>query len=92
SKAVLFVYSDRNPGDYYLFDPKTMKADYLDSAREWIDPDQMAERRPVQFKARDGQLIHGFLTLPRGVEPKNLPLVVHPHGGPLGIMDTWGWD
>lgn len=92
AKLVVRVYSDRNPGDYYLFDVKTMHADLLASQREWIDPSQMAEQRAVEFKARDGQSLHGLLTLPPGVEAKNLPLVVHPHGGPLGMLDLWGWE
>ncbi|MFI4979415.1 MAG: alpha/beta hydrolase family protein [Nevskiales bacterium] len=92
SKAILLVYSDRNPGDYYLFDPKTLKADMLASRRSWIDPEQMSEQRPVEFTARDGQSIHGLLTVPRGLDPKDLPLVVRPHGGPFSIYDHWGWD
>ncbi len=91
-KVVLHVYSDRNPGDYYLFDAAAMKADYMGSARSWIDPDQMSERRAIEFKARDGQSIHGIITLPKGHEPQNLPLVVYPHGGPFGTLDTWAWD
>lgn len=91
SKAVLYVHSDRNPGDYYLFDPKTLKADYLESRRDWIDPEQMSERRAIEYKSRDGQVLHGILTLPHGKEAKHLPLVVLPHGGPFGILDDWGW-
>ncbi|MDR3417750.1 MAG: S9 family peptidase [Nevskia sp.] len=92
SKMVLLVYSDRDPGAYYLFDSASMKAAFLMAQREAIDPEQMSERRPVQFKARDGQTLHGYLTLPRGREPKNLPLVVHPHGGPFRVADQWRWD
>ncbi len=92
ARVVLRVYSDRNPGDYYLFDPKTMNADLIDSQRDWIDPRQMGEQRAVEFKSRDGQAIHGLLTLPPGVPASKLPLVVNPHGGPFGIMDTWGWS
>ncbi len=64
----------------------------IDSQRDWIDPRQMAEQRAVEFKARDGQAIHGLLTLPPGVPAHKLPLVVNPHGGPFGIMDSWGWS
>jgi dipeptidyl aminopeptidase/acylaminoacyl peptidase len=37
-------------------------------------------------------VLHAYLTLPLGREPKNLPLVVNPHGGPYGIRDSWGFD
>ncbi|MDR3417752.1 MAG: S9 family peptidase [Nevskia sp.] len=91
-KGVLFAYSDHNPGDYYLFDTRSMHAGYLLSVLDNVKPEQMAEMRPVNFKARDGQVIHGYLTLPPGKDPKNLPLVVHPHGGPLNQADHWAWD
>lgn len=91
-KLVFFVSSDKNPGDYYLLDRATGKADHLFAVRPAIDPDRMAERRPIEFKARTGTTMHGFLTLPPGLEAKQLPLVLLPHGGPLGIADRWFYD
>ena len=92
SRQLIFVYSDREPGRYYLYDRKNQEAKFLFSSRPWIKPEQMSEMRPIVFKARDGQTIHGYLTIPKGSEGKNLPLVVHPHGGPFGEKDTWAWD
>jgi dienelactone hydrolase len=89
--AIVEVYSDRNPGDYYFVDTQTLKADYVAGRRGWLDPEQMAERRPIVITARDGTPLHGFLTLPQGRPEKNLPLVVNPHGGPFGIEDAWAW-
>lgn len=90
---VLFsVRSDRDPGSYYLFDRKNMKADMLFSAMESIDPDQMSERRPISFKARDGLALHGYLTMPAHAAGARVPLVVLPHGGPHGIYDAWFFD
>jgi dipeptidyl aminopeptidase/acylaminoacyl peptidase len=90
---VLFsVRSDRDPGSYYLFDRKNMKADMLFSAMESIDPEQMSERRPISFKARDGLTLHGYLTMPAHAAGSGLPLVVLPHGGPHGIYDSWFFD
>ena len=91
-RAILHVSSDRNPGDYYLFDRVAKNADYLFSARDWIDPEQMGERRPVEFKARDGLTIHGYLTLPRNAKAEKLPMVVLPHGGPFLIRDDWHFN
>ena len=85
------TYSDRNPGDFYLFDAKAKKAEHVLSRRDWIDPAQMAGVRPVSFKARDGLSIHGYLTLPPGGDGKRLPMVVMPHGGPFGVYDQWGF-
>jgi dipeptidyl aminopeptidase/acylaminoacyl peptidase len=92
-KTLLFsVRSDRDPGSYYLFDRTTMKADMLFSAMEAIDPEQMAERRPISFKARDGLALHGFVTMPAHAAGAKLPLVLLPHGGPHGIHDNWYFD
>jgi len=90
--GLVHVFSDRNPGDYYLFDTEKKNADYLGSARKWIEPERMAAMQPIQFKARDGLQIHGYLTLPPGSDGKNLPLIVNPHGGPHGIRDVWGFN
>ena len=87
SKAIVLVDSDRNPGDYYLFETASLKADYLVGRSAWLDPDTMPVRQPIEFKARDGQRIRGYLTLPPGREAKGLPLIVHPHGGPFQIAD-----
>lgn len=89
--AMVRVDSDRNAGDFFLFDTTTLKARHLVSRREWLDPLKMAERRPVALDARDGLRLHGYLTLPRGGE-RNLPLVLLPHGGPYGIRDDWYFD
>jgi dipeptidyl aminopeptidase/acylaminoacyl peptidase len=44
--------------------------------------------KPIDYKARDGVTIHAYLTLPKGREPKGLPLIIMPHGGPYGVRDT----
>lgn len=89
--ALVVARSDRNPGDYYVFDTATKKADLLLSRADWFDPARMAPMRPVRFKARDGRQIEAFLTLPPGSDGRNLPLVVNPHGGPFGPYDQWGF-
>lgn len=90
--ALVQVYSDRNPGDFYLFDPVAKKADHLLARREWFDPEAMAPKRPIVVTARDGLELGGYLTTPKGSSGKQLPLVVLPHGGPFGIEDVWGFD
>lgn len=84
--------SDRNPGDFFLFDSVGKKAEHVISRRDWFDPEQMAEARPIALEARDGLRLHGYLTVPKGSDGKHLPLVVMPHGGPYGIYDRWSFD
>jgi len=89
SKIVVFASSDREPGVYFLLDKRL---EQMAVTRPAIEPDQMAEMRPIQYTARDGLVIHGYLTLPRGRAAKQLPLVVNPHGGPYSIRDTWHFN
>jgi dipeptidyl aminopeptidase/acylaminoacyl peptidase len=51
----------------------------------------MAPMTPIRYTSRDGLAIHGYLTLPVGREPKDLPCVVNPHGGPWH-RDVWGYN
>ena len=91
-KVVYVVRSDTQAGDYYLYDRDSQKAEHLVSAKAWLDPKQMAMMEPMRFKARDGMEIEVFMTLPRGSNGKNLPMIVNPHGGPFGPYDQWGFD
>ena len=45
--------------------------------------------QPIEFKAKDGTTLYGFYTA-NGTGPK--PMVVMPHGGPIGPFDNWGYD
>jgi dipeptidyl aminopeptidase/acylaminoacyl peptidase len=86
------VASDRNPGDYYLFDTVEKNAALLVSRRGWFDPASMAEARPITLAARDGLRLTGYLTLPPGSAGTSLPMVVMPHGGPFGFYEDWEFD
>jgi dipeptidyl aminopeptidase/acylaminoacyl peptidase len=90
-KVLAVTYSDRTWGTYYIYDVKKGKLARLAEISPWLDEKVMAEMKPIQFTARDGLLIHGYLTLPRGAKPKNLPTVVNPHGGPWA-RDDWGFN
>lgn len=92
SKIVVSVYSDSNPGQLYLYDRATKQARFLMQNRQWLDPQQMASVKPFSFKARDGKTIHGYLTVPNGANGKDMPLIVNPHGGPMGPRDNWGFN
>jgi len=89
---IFSVYSDRDPGALYLYNRKENKADMLMVSMDGIDPEQMAERRPITFNARDGLKLHGFLTMPKHAPQEKLPLVLIPHGGPHGPYDSWSFD
>lgn len=90
--VLLYVWSDRNNGDYFLFDTQTRKADRIFSRREWFIPDQRPGSRYVSFRARDGMTLHGYVTEPKTPSTGPRPMVLLPHGGPYGVFDQWGFD
>ncbi len=93
SKAIAVAYSAMDPGTFYLWDNTTGQAKALLQRASWIKPSQMAAMQPVEFKARDGLTIHGYLSMPPGKEEaKHLPLVMFIHGGPFGVRDYWEYD
>lgn len=93
SKSIVLAYSSMDPGTFYLWDNATGKATALLQRASWIDPNKMAAMQPIEFKARDGLTIHGYLSMPPGKEEaKHLPLVMFIHGGPFGIRDYWEYD
>lgn len=89
SRVIVLASSDRDPGVFYLFQPKALTLEKLVARRDWLKPDELAEMRPVAFPARDGLPLHGYLTLPVGYQPgQKVPLIVNPHGGPW-VRDVW---
>ncbi|HVU32277.1 MAG TPA: prolyl oligopeptidase family serine peptidase [Opitutaceae bacterium] len=90
-RILYFCFSDRDPGTYVLLDAKNKSIQSVAKRRPWINPDAMARMFPVAYRARDGVTIHGYVTVPVGVQPKHLPLVVMPHGGPW-VRDVWAFD
>ena len=85
------TYSDQDPGSRYLFDRRTKKLSLEYVMREDLPRASMVHMQPVHYKSSDGLEIPAYLSLPKGVAPKNLPLIVVPHGGPWA-RDGWGFN
>jgi len=85
--ALVEVQSGSNSGDFYVYNRADKKANYLASRREALDPDALGSIQPVSMKARDGMQLHGYLTVPRGMQAKGLPVLVWVHGGPHSERD-----
>ncbi len=91
-KVLIVSYdSPTDPGATYKYDSGTGESEFLFRPRPWLNPEQLAEMKPVAYKARDGMTIHAYLTTPRGVDAANLPMVLLVHGGPWA-RDVWGYD
>jgi dipeptidyl aminopeptidase/acylaminoacyl peptidase len=76
---------------YWRYDRASRRGRLLFATRPDLSRCTLAEMRPVALTARDGLRVEGYLTLPPGVPPRDLPLVLDVHGGPWH-RDEWGYD
>ncbi|HEY6089445.1 MAG TPA: alpha/beta fold hydrolase [Gemmatimonadaceae bacterium] len=83
--------SDREPGERYLFDRNTKQLTKQYTVFDKLPRASLAPVKAISYKSADGLTVPAYLTLPVGVEAKNLPLVVFPHGGPWA-RDSWGYS
>ncbi|MDV3458678.1 alpha/beta fold hydrolase [Sphingomonas sp. HF-S4] len=89
SRTLVFSESAGDPGAFHVY------ADGRAALVAAVSPARLGkpetEMKAVRYRARDGLEIGGFLTLPAGRDPRGLPLIVMPHGGPFA-RDSWGYD
>jgi dipeptidyl aminopeptidase/acylaminoacyl peptidase len=90
-RLVLHLDSPNEGPAYALVDLTTHASQWLGGEHPGLGPGDIGEVRPVRYRAADGLELSGYLTLPPGRDPKNLPLVVFPHGGPAA-RDAPGFD
>jgi len=89
--GIVKVYSDRLRDIYYVYNFTSGEIKEIANPCPWLKEEDMAYMKPITYKSRDGLTIHGYLTLPKGIKAKNLPLVVNPHGGPW-YRDGWYYN
>jgi len=88
--VIVRTTSDRDPGAFYLFDRTSRHAQLLFRAHPKLEVARQLPTTPITFSARDGLVLHGFITQPvSAVAP---PMVVMVHGGPFFIRDDWEYD
>ena len=85
------TYSDRSLGACYIYEVNSDKLTKLADISPWLNENDLCEMKPITYTSRDGLTINGYLTLPKGKDPKNLPVVINPHGGPWH-RDLWGYN
>ncbi len=87
SRMLVYAGNEADPGVLYMYEPAGKILKEMAQYRPTLDFQALASPKPMQYTARDGAVIRGYLTLPRGREAKGLPLIIMPHGGPYGIRD-----
>jgi len=90
-EMLVYVYSDTNSGAYYAFDVQKRRAELLGAEYSWLDPALMAPVKSGSLKTPDGFIVSYLITVPKtGRAP--YPLVVVPHGGPIGVFNVNSFD
>jgi dipeptidyl aminopeptidase/acylaminoacyl peptidase len=93
NRVVLHVTGSDTSGTWQLVDFKAGRADPIEDDYPRVPDDMIGKTQIIDYRASDGLPIQGILTLPPGVTPHNLPLVVLPHGGPeardFAHFDWW---
>jgi dipeptidyl aminopeptidase/acylaminoacyl peptidase len=92
NKMVVHTDGGDDAGTFWLVDLSTGKATELDESYPTVRPDAVGPTSLFDYTAVDGVALQGVLTLPPGKDPHNLPLIVFPHGGPIGFHDRLGFD
>ena len=83
--------SPTDPGATYTYDRRTGKSQFLYRPRPWLDRTKLVDMMPINYIARDGMKVFGYLSLPKGEKRTNLPMVLNVHGGPWA-RDSWGYN
>jgi len=92
-KLLIHAENDNSPAKYFWLDLAKRAGGFWFSRYPYLEGKMLAKKQPYTFKASDGMELHGYLTMPTALASgKKPPLIVHPHGGPIGPRDDQGFD
>lgn len=89
-QALVWVDAADEPGRLYHLDVAKRSMSLVAEDRPWLQRVALATTRRIDFKGTDGMPLQAFLSVPPG--PGKRPLVVFPHGGPVGVADALEFD
>ena len=90
-KLIIKVAAPVFPSSFYYLDLKTGSLEKIASANEAVDLEQLSDKIPVSYEARDGLTIPAYLSLPKNGGAEKLPTIILPHGGPMA-RDSWDYE
>ncbi len=85
---VLWVSSPTNPGTYYFHDVTTGELNPIGVVAQGLDRSKLVDVETVEVTSADGTRVEAFFTLPSERAEGGAPLIVMPHGGPIGVRDN----
>jgi dipeptidyl aminopeptidase/acylaminoacyl peptidase len=91
SQVILRASSDTDAGTFFRYEPASGRFERIGSGYPALRGADIGQMRAIEYPARDGVRIPGYLTLPAGAPAHHLPLIVMPHGGPID-RDDWQFN
>lgn len=91
-KWLVMDQRDNASARFCLYERGTKELTPLFEAQPALSEYTLANVEPLRFTSRDGLEVHGYITFPPGAERKDLPCVLHVHGGPWGARHMWGYS
>ena len=91
SQVILRASSDTDAGTFFRYAPASGRFERIGTAYPALRGAALGQLRAIEYPARDGVRIPGYLTLPAGAAAHPLPLIVMPHGGPID-RDDWQFN
>ena len=88
-RYIVLASSDTEPGKYYVGDRDSGTMTMFANRYADLDSATLADKKYIEYEARDGLVIGGYLTVPAGAGP--YPTIIFPHGGPISF-DDGGFD
>ena len=83
--------TDTSPIAYCTYDRRSRRGHLMFYIQPALCDHTLAPMQSIELPARDGLVLSGYLTLPVGLPPRQLPTVLYVHGGPW-YRDRWGFD
>lgn len=92
-RYIVYSTSSTQPGTYYFGDRDEKALFPIAERYSQLSSEQLADTQYLSYEARDKLKIDAYLTVPKGLEAKNLPTIIFPHGGPISYdsndFDYW---
>lgn len=87
NRLILYGFSNNSKGAWYVLNTQTGFADKIFDTSPQYEQLPKGQHDVIKAKADDGVELEGFLVLPNSDKKTKHPLVVMPHGGPIGVRD-----
>jgi dipeptidyl aminopeptidase/acylaminoacyl peptidase len=89
---IIYTSDSGNAGKYYLYNSDSKKIRFLQDSYPSLYDFEFSKGQYINTKNKNGHLLEGFLYSPTTDKNDKHPLIVMPHGGPIGVQDLNEFD